>query len=156
MVFLCFNRTVLCSCAHDIISVASTRGFVEHLQRYSQKLTGERPLDLMYFSIHYCPQTKLRNGNVFTPVSQPFCSQGGGIHPQADTPPLADTCRQTPPRANTPPPRRPLQRTVRILLECFLVNFLVLSIYDCFYYSMIFLFLALMFLYHSSGCLSLY
>ena len=25
VVFLCFNRTVLCSCAHDIISVASTR-----------------------------------------------------------------------------------------------------------------------------------
>ena len=28
-------------------------------------------------------------------------------------------------------------RTIRILLECTLVNFLVLSIYDCFYYSMV-------------------
>ena len=29
-------------------------------------------------SIFYCPQTKLREGNVFTPVCQSFCSWGGG------------------------------------------------------------------------------
>ena len=56
-----------------------------------------------------------------------------GRHPLADTP-WADTPRQTPPTADTShsrhqppppqqtsPPRRPLQRTVRILLECILV-----------------------------------
>ena len=50
----------------------------------------------------YRPQTKLRKGNVFTPVCQSFCSQGGCLpqcilgytHPPlwADTPP-----GQTPP-----------------------------------------------------------
>ena len=29
-------------------------------------------------SIYYRPQTKLREGNVFTPVCQSFCSRGGG------------------------------------------------------------------------------
>ena len=96
--------------------------------------------------IYYGSQTKLRKGNVFTPVSQSFCSQGVylSMHwadsPLADTP-RADTPRQTPPPSacwdtHTPPaqcmldthplpsypptpPRMPLQRTVRILLECF-------------------------------------
>ena len=35
----------------------------------------------------YYPQTKLREGNVFTPVCQSFCSQGGGESAQ---PPYAD------------------------------------------------------------------
>ena len=53
----------------------------------------------------WCPPTKLRQGNVFTCVCHSsFC-------PQADTP--------SPPL----PRRRPLQRTVRILLECILVFF---------------------------------
>ena len=51
-------------------------------------------------------------GNVFTPVYD-------SIHRGGFTPPLADT---QPPRADTPP-RWPLQRTVRILLECILVQF---------------------------------
>ena len=51
-------------------------------------------------------------GYVFTPVCQSFCSQ----ELWADTPLLP------PPQANTPPPRRPPQRTLRILLECILVT----------------------------------
>ena len=47
---------------------------------------------------------------------------GQGVHPLARHPPQPDR----PPWANTPgqtpPPRRPLQRTVRILLECILVT----------------------------------
>ena len=95
--------------------------------------------------------TKLWQGNVFTPVCQSFCSQGrcladtlpgqtppGQTHPQqtpsGQTSPQADTPEQTlqadTPWTDTPlgrnlpqadPLRRPLQRTVRILLECFLV-----------------------------------
>ena len=49
----------------------------------------------------YCPQTKLRKGNVFTPVCQSFCSQGGCL-PQCilgyTHPPLG----RHPPWANTP------------------------------------------------------
>ena len=48
-------------------------------------------------------------------------------HPTKQTPPgadpPADTFQQTPPRSKPPPPeRRPLLRTVRILLECILVS----------------------------------
>ena len=59
----------------------------------------------MYF---YRPQTKLRKGNVFTPVCQSFCSRGVaasvhawilGRHPPGQT----HTPGQTPPRADTPP-----------------------------------------------------
>ena len=85
--------------------------------------------------------TKLRQGNVFTPVCH---SVHGGCLPQCMlgyTPPQADTPRadtspgrhlqQTPPWEDTPlgqtppplPSRRLLQRTVRILLECILVFF---------------------------------
>ena len=46
----------------------------------------------------------------------PPCPVHAGIHPRADTLP-----RPYPPPWQTPPPRRPLQRTVRILLECILV-----------------------------------
>ena len=53
---------------------------------------------------------------------------GGGVCLSAcwdTTPPGADPEQtppeQTPPRADTPPERRPLLRTVRILLECILV-----------------------------------
>ena len=81
------------------------------------------------------PQTELRKGNVFTPVCQSFCSQGGCIPAciGADNPP-----RQIPPcpvhagihnplphpvHAGIPPlpPQQPLLRTVRILLEYILV-----------------------------------
>ena len=81
-------------------------------------------------SHNYFPQTKLQEGSVFTPVCQSFCLQGGvsqhavGVYtprqtppgrsllarhppvkpPQADIP-WADTPRQTPSRADTPPPR---------------------------------------------------
>ena len=92
---------------------------------------------LLHFTIDfYRPQTKLLKGNVFTPVTS-VCSQGGGVHPRADTPqgrhnpppPTDIPPQQTPPPGRHPtrqtPPRRPLQQTVRILLECILV-FLVL------------------------------
>ena len=57
------------------------------------------------------PQTKLRKGNVFTPVCQSFCSRGGGevsvlvhagIHPQGRHPPWTDTPWQTPPLGRHP------------------------------------------------------
>ena len=44
----------------------------------------------------------LGQGNVFTPVFQSFCSQGGGVMSLDSTPPK--------------------KRAVRILLECFLVS----------------------------------
>ena len=37
-------------------------------------------LGLLYFHF-YRPQTKLREGNVFTPVCQPFCLGGAGVRP---------------------------------------------------------------------------
>ena len=56
------------------------------------------------------------------------CPHGRGCLPQCMLgyhPPGADpeqtSPEQTPPRADTPPERRPLLRTVRILLECILV-----------------------------------
>ena len=59
----------------------------------------------------YRPQTKLRKGNVFTPVC---VSVHGGVYT-----PLG---RHTPPWQTLPPPRGPPQWTVRILLECILVS----------------------------------
>ena len=61
----------------------------------------------------YRPQTKLRKGNVFTSVCQEFRPQG-----EMYTPLWADTPGQT-----TTYIRRPLQQTVRILLECIIVKF---------------------------------
>ena len=70
----------------------------------------ERPTSFSvqyYFSFSctfYRPQTKLRKGNVFTPVCQSFCSQGvsasvhAGIHPRADGPGQTSP-GQTPPHA---------------------------------------------------------
>ena len=63
----------------------------------------------------YRPQTKLRKGNVFTPVCHSVHT-GGGVHSPGQTSP-----EQTPPWADIPP-RRPLQRTVRIPLECIVVQ----------------------------------
>ena len=74
--------------------------YVERGSRFSVGEGGTKP----YI---YRPQTKLRKGNVFY-TCLCFCSRRGGVQP--------------PPQADTPPPsRRPLQRTVRILLECILV-----------------------------------
>ena len=60
-----------------------------------------------------CSQTKLRKGNVFTPVCQPFCSRGGGgclpHYMLGYTPPSAGTFSQagTPPRQVYPPAGTP-------------------------------------------------
>ena len=70
--------------------------------------------------------------NVFTSVCQEFCPRGGGGYrlpgqtPQADTPSWADTPH---PHTDPPPPGQwpPLQRTVRILLECILVGIMLWS-----------------------------
>ena len=91
---------------------------------------------------HFLPK-----GNVFTSVCQEFCPWGRGVcqtlppgqtrqtppprhadtpqadtplgrHPQADTPLRVDTPLD---RQPLPPSRRPLQQTVRILLEYILV-----------------------------------
>ena len=70
----------------------------------------------------YRPQTKLRKGTVFTPVCQSLCSQGG-VYLSAcwDTPP--GQTHPTLPWADTPPADGHCSgRTVRILLECFLVK----------------------------------
>ena len=56
---------------------------------------------------------------------------GGGV---ADTPKADTSPGQTPPcpvHAGIHPPRRPLQRTVRILLECILVTFTYLPRFQC-------------------------
>ena len=96
---------------------------------------------------YYRPQTKLRQGNVFTRVCREFCPQRGvsgrqppGQTPPGQTPPWTDTpCLgrhppgQTPPWPDTTPwpdiplSRRLLQRTVRILLECIFVIFYLVS-----------------------------
>ena len=62
----------------------------------------------------------MRKGNVFTGVCM---STGGRCTPPRQTPPWPDT----PSRQTTPLPRWPLQWTVRILLECILVEFGFLS-----------------------------
>ena len=91
----------------------------------------------------YRLQTKLWKGSVFRPVYQSFCSHRGDVsqHTLGQTPtpgqilpPGRHPLRQTPPCPvhagihplpsecrDTPPSRRPLLRTVRILLECILV-----------------------------------
>ena len=65
----------------------------------------------------YHLQTKLRKGNVFTPVCQSFCSQGGvsasvhaGIHTPipGQTSPWADTPQADTLPGKTPPGRHPL------------------------------------------------
>ena len=50
------------------------------------------------FVVYYRPQTKLRKGNVFTPVCQSFCSQGVGV--------CLNACWDTAPWADTPTPLR--------------------------------------------------
>ena len=64
--------------------------------------------------------SSLLEGSVFTSVCQEFCPQGG----------VYTLPRQTAPQVDTPPPRRPQQRTVRILLEYILVLFI-----SCFWKS---------------------
>ena len=75
-------------------------------------------------TLFYRSQTKLRKGNVFTPVCQSFCSQGG-VCPSAcwdtHTPPSRHPPGQRPlPPGRHPPNRWLLLWTVRILLECIL------------------------------------
>ena len=72
------------------------------------KQKQKRKLSLI-FVIYYRLQMKLRKGNVFTPVSQSFCSQGGlpqymlgCILPQT-------RCRH-PPRPEADPPKPPRTR----------------------------------------------
>ena len=70
----------------------------------------------------YRPQLLLRKGNVFTSVCQEFCPWGGGkLCIQACTRQTHPMGRHLLPPRQTPPPQRPLQRKVRILLECILV-----------------------------------
>ena len=72
-------------------------------------LSAERP------SYFYRPQTKLQEGNVFTPVYDSVHREGvsqDGMGRRGVC--VGGGCR--------PPPRRPLKRTVRILLECILVS----------------------------------
>ena len=85
---------------------------------------------------------ELQQGNIFTSVCQEFCPQGeglsasvhAGIHPHtpwADTPlgrhplgrhyPGQIPPGQTPPWTDSPP-QQPLQQTIHILLECFVVG----------------------------------
>ena len=70
-------------------------------------------LTLVELTSFYRSQTKLREGNVFTPVYQSFCSQRGifqhamdmGCTPPRQTPPWADTPIPSAdtPQVNTPP-----------------------------------------------------
>ena len=70
-------------------------------------------------------------GKVMFSQASVILSTGGGVHPQADTPlgthpldrhlPPGQTPTPPPPLGRHPTLRRPLRRTVRILLECILV-----------------------------------
>ena len=62
----------------------------------------------------HCPQTKLPEGNVFTPVCQSFCSRGRGVSQHAMgacVPPGQTSPRQTPPWADTLIGRHPRRQT---------------------------------------------
>ena len=81
--------------------------------------------------------TWLRQGSAFTPVCQSFCSlfTGGFVQtPPGQTPRGRHPPGETPPGQTPPPPRadsplrRLLHRTVRILLECYLVTNFFLTI----------------------------
>ena len=104
---------------------------------------------------HYYRPQRSCEGYVFTPVCDsvntggclPKCMLGytppRSRHPpsrqtplEADTPPGS---RHTPLKADTPPRRRPLLRTVRILLECILVLHIIssklIAIYFCLFFD---------------------
>ena len=71
---------------------------------------------------HYRPQTKLREGNVFTPVCH---SVQGGVYPSmqwAKWGCVTGVCNQG---GVQPPPQPVNKRAVRILLECFLVSLFI-------------------------------
>ena len=88
---------------------------------------------LFYLSvpIHYYRPQRSCGKVMFLHVSVILSHRRGGLagrYAPGQTPPG----RQTPPLAETPPQGRPLQRTVRILLECILVSvipFFHLSVY---------------------------
>ena len=93
------------------------------------------PGDIISKPLHlynYHPQTKLGKGNVFTPVCNSVyrrCTPPGrhtsslGRHPLGRHLPRRHTPSwQTPPGRHTPRQTPPLQRTIRILLECILVS----------------------------------
>ena len=68
-------------------------------------------------------EVSVQGGSLSLSVSVPtWVETPLGRQPPRQTPPWADTPRaDTMHWADTPPPRRPLQRAVRILLECILV-----------------------------------
>ena len=116
-VYTCQLRTLLfciCSCPYQMIQLAI---------QYDTTLIS---IHKMKLSLHYNyrPQ-RICEGYVSTPV----CLSTGGsasVHagiplPRADTPPLRAGITP-PPGADPPPRRRLLLRTVRILLECILVQ----------------------------------
>ena len=70
-------------------------------------------------STFYRPQLLLRKGNVFTSVYHSFC-RGGGMRGEG-----GGMCGKG---GRAWQERRPLQRTVRILLECILVKILLLRV----------------------------
>ena len=78
------------------------------------------------YDIFYRLQQKLRKGNVFISVCQEFRPQRGCI-PPVDTPQADTPLEQNP----LPPSRRPLQRTVHILLECIHVHNCIQLIFGC-------------------------
>ena len=83
--------------------------------------------------VYYRPQTKLREGIVFTPVSQSFCSQGWGGGSLYGVTSYLATWSHVPfrgslsgglPDRDTPGQRSPLygkEQAIRILIECILV-----------------------------------
>ena len=67
----------------------------------------------LYQRHYYRPQTKLREGYVFTSVCD---SVNGGVYP------IMPWSHSTPPPPDQTPPLVVAVRAVRILLECILVN----------------------------------
>ena len=63
--------------------------------------------DMESTDCYYRPQMKLREGNVFTPICQSFCSQGGLPNPPSPVG-RPGGVGQTPPDADADPPSRPL------------------------------------------------
>ena len=133
--------------------------YVLSLKRTIEKLSVPREF------CFYRPQNKVCEGYVFTPVCQPFCSQGGclGPGPEGRLGGLAGECRgphlgegdpgphpggvsrprglvSKPALSHTHHSRRPLLWAVCILLECILVFFsfwkkIICTISKCLLYS---------------------
>ena len=95
--------------------------FIKNENMQKKKLIVSGTQFILVPSSSYRPKTKLREGTIFTPVCQSFCSWGAcvgtcawqGAYMAWGVCGWGEACVQE---------RRPLKRAVRILLEYILVN----------------------------------